>query len=860
MNVAGYLLENTKDQNSDFLITEKRRLTFIDFHAQVKTLSSHFSAILDGKGHMILLMADDGFFFTVAYLAILHSGNIAVLVEYTASDEDLNHIIELTKPDAYCSLSSQNKRMKRLLKNARCINENFLNRIPVQKSVPIAELSENDVAHIIFTSGSTGPKKGVMITHKNIRANTESIIDYLELTKKDRIAAVLPFTYSYGLSLLHTHLRVGGSILLCRGQFIAAALDDIVNYSCTGFAGVPSTYELFIKHTDFLTRKFSSLRYFTQAGGPMAPETIQRITEAFPKVKFFVMYGATEATTRLSYLPPERLHDKLGSIGKGVPGVELKIVDSKDNRVPSGATGELIARGSNIMKGYLKDGSETGRVIKKGWLYTGDLATADSDGFIYIVGRIKNIIKSAGYRISPHEIEHALSPLCGSCAAVGVPDPIRGESIALIVEAPSDDEVLRQKILAEAQAVLPSHAVPMYVWFVRSLPRNSSKKIDLPQLRQLAQEYYIHKDPPKLEKLLGVPQYCISSVEKAATLLALCRPLLVKAEKNNGFIRSWFQKQKFNPLTVTSITDIPYLPIQMFKQIDTAICPKADITRIITSSGTTGAIKSQVPLDKTTSINQTGALTATLATYLGEKRRSFIVIDHEGINAPNHSVSARTMGVRGLSAFASNTEYILIEDANGNLSINDKVLEKLQRNEKPTDLYLFGFTYIIWSVLYRELIRRNIHLLLGKVHLFHSGGWKKLEEEKISKEDFNASIESVLGIPSSNVHEFYGMAEEGGVLFVDCPAGYKHAPDVAAVILRDFHTLLPVSKNTAGYIEIVSALPESYYGQAVLTEDIGRLIGTDDCPCGKKGEYFEFLGRVPHAELRGCGDTFKETL
>ncbi len=253
-------------------------------------------------------------------------------------------------------------------------------------------------AEIIFTSGSTGKPKGVMISHKNLIANTGSIVEYLKLIRDDRMLVVLPFYYCYGLSLLHTHLRVGGSIVFNNSFiFLGKVIKDLLEYKCTGFAGVPSHFQILLRKSDsFKKTKFPDLKYVTQAGGKLAPIFIDEFRESHPEVKFIVMYGQTEATARLSWLPPELYEKKKGSMGKGIPGVELKVVNENGEKIKPGETGEVIARGDNIMMGYFADEEGTKNAIRNGWLYTGDLGTVDEDGYIYLTARSKEIIKSQG--------------------------------------------------------------------------------------------------------------------------------------------------------------------------------------------------------------------------------------------------------------------------------------------------------------------------------------------------------------------------------------------------------------------------------------------------------------------------------
>jgi acyl-CoA synthetase (AMP-forming)/AMP-acid ligase II len=282
---------------------------------------------------------------------------------------------------------------------------------------------------------------------------------------------------------------VGGSIVLNQKPFLGSLIKDIDTYQCTGFAGVPSTYQILINKTPFLYQEFPSLKYFTQAGGQLPNRYIQMLSENFPKKKFFVMYGATEATARLSYLPPELLTTKMGSIGKGIPGVTLVVLNEKGLPVKPSEIGEIAAKGDNIMKGYYNDPEGTDAVLKNGWLLTGDLATIDDDGFIYVKGRSKNFIKSGGFRVSPNEIEHEILSIekVNGCAVIGVPDEIMGEAIVavILVSDTVNTEDLRREILTYSNQRLPSYKVPKKIFFIDEFPLNSSNKTDLFRLKEV---------------------------------------------------------------------------------------------------------------------------------------------------------------------------------------------------------------------------------------------------------------------------------------------------------------------------------------------------------------------------------------
>ncbi len=487
MNFVRYLLENPGEPEKLFILGDHGTVTYAEFKQKLENLASVLFRKY-GTGKKILLMADNTPFFILSYLSIMYSGNTAVLVETRIGRADLLRIC--TAGSVSAALVQEKYRSCFSGSAFDVLNESVLQETGEGDflSHPPA-VQDDDCAVIIFTSGSTGVKKGVMLSHKNLIANTGSIIRYLDLKESDRICVVLPFFYCYGASLLHTHLRAGGSIVLNQKPFLSSVIGDIDHYQCTGFAGVPSTYQILINKTRFLQQKFPGLRYFTQAGGQLPNKYIRMIADQFPEKKLYVMYGATEATARLSYLPPELLCTKMGSIGKGIPGVTLAVVNQAMEAVKPSEIGEIVARGDNIMKGYYNDPEGTAEVLKNGWLCTGDLATVDSDGFIYVTGRSKNIIKSGGYRISPTEIENEILSLdkFRGCVVFGVPDETMGEAVVAVVQVSdiSGQDELRHEIISYCNRKLPSFKVPRKIYFVDEFPLNASNKVDMAALKKM---------------------------------------------------------------------------------------------------------------------------------------------------------------------------------------------------------------------------------------------------------------------------------------------------------------------------------------------------------------------------------------
>lgn len=450
MNVFDYLFENTAALDKKFLVG-KEELTFGELYQKSGALSEIIREKVGEKKNIILISHNNAFFLTV-YFAILKSGNTCVPLDPAIEEEKFRYISQITNAPLF--FLAEQVQIKLNVSTEKCIST-----VSIPENITFSvKTSENfdaeRCAEIIFTSGSTGTPKGVMLSHKNIIANTKSIIEYLKLGANDRMLVVLPFYYCYGLSLLHTHLRVGGSLVFNNSFiFLGAVINDLKNHKCTGFAGVPSHFQILLRKSDsFKNTDFPDLKYVTQAGGKLATVFIDEFRDTFPQIQFYVMYGQTEATARLSFLPPESYNERKGSMGKGIPGVNLKVVAEDGTEIKPGETGEVIARGDNVMMGYFQDEAGTREAVKNGWLYTGDLGTVDKDGYIYLTARKKEIIKVGGKRISPKEIEAVILalPEVVDCTIEGVEDEILGEALkATIVVNNSGNRIIDENIIKE---------------------------------------------------------------------------------------------------------------------------------------------------------------------------------------------------------------------------------------------------------------------------------------------------------------------------------------------------------------------------------------------------------------------------
>jgi long-chain acyl-CoA synthetase len=339
-------------------------------------------------------------------------------------------------------------------------------------------------ALILYTSGTTGRPKGVVLSHANLIANVDAVVAYLELTGADSIVSSLPFYYSYGASVLHTHLAVGARLVIEPNLvFPHVLVETMARERVTGLSGVPSTFALLLQRVQLAKHDLSSLRYVTQAGGAMAPALTRRVREALPHASLFVMYGQTEATARLTWLPPSRLDEKMGSVGVPVAGVTVEVRRDGSERANRGEIGEIWARGDSVMLGFLDDEAATREVLQDGWLATGDMGRLDDDGFLFLVGRRSDMIKTGAHRVHPADVEEVIAELDGvvEVAAVGVDDALLGQTIKVFVVVASA-AISPERIKAHCHGRLAAYKIPKQIEFVSSLPKTASGKVQRARL------------------------------------------------------------------------------------------------------------------------------------------------------------------------------------------------------------------------------------------------------------------------------------------------------------------------------------------------------------------------------------------
>ena len=502
------------------IIHGDQTITYTELNHSVQELTDKLLTSDLKSGDRIALWCENSIQYVISYFAILKAGFVVVPIDTSLHPKQINFIlndcstkglITQSKFSRYFeSVFGKNKQLT-FVATDRDITYPFEgiekfsledvinneNHPKVEKESSItdsdhfvylkakSEKAQHELAAIFYTSGSTGISKGVMLSHLNLVSNTIGTVEYLKLTNQDRVLVVLPFYYIYGNSLLLTHMAVGGTIVIeNRFAYPETALTTMEKESVTGFSGVPSTFMILLNSTSFSKRKFPHLRYFTQAGGAMSPDIVKKLIDAFQEKEIYIMYGQTEASPRVTWLPPDKLQDKIGSVGIEIPGVSVKIVDESGEEVPVGTEGEIVVVGNSVMMGYWGQSNGHDKVLKDGWLYTGDLARMDDDGYIFIVGRKKEIIKSGGNRVSAKEVEESILKIDGvfEVAVFGVDDPILGEAIQAVVVR-NDENVCKETIRDFCAVNLANHKVPKYVTFMKSLPKYQTGKINKPALK-----------------------------------------------------------------------------------------------------------------------------------------------------------------------------------------------------------------------------------------------------------------------------------------------------------------------------------------------------------------------------------------
>ncbi|WP_051275391.1 acyl-protein synthetase [Aestuariibacter salexigens] len=349
------------------------------------------------------------------------------------------------------------------------------------------------------------------------------------------------------------------------------------------------------------------------------------------------------------------------------------------------------------------------------------------------------------------------------------------------------------------------------------------------------------------ERLLQMPVFGINQQEKWAKLSPIFEWL---HQHHRAHCAAYANITSSAPAHFSSLENVPFLAVKLFKLMSLSSTPTQNVFRTLHSSGTTGQTPATITLDKETSARQSKTLVKVLQESLGRQRLPMLIIDSPVTVKPGSSFTARAAGIQGLSFFGRDHTYALDEQ----MQPNWQVIEAFHDKYHDQPVLLFGFTFMVWQYFVKAFQQSSGKPAFERGILLHSGGWKKLESEKVDNDTFKNTVAELFGI--HQVINFYGMAEQVGSIFTECEAGHLHCPLFSDIIVRDPYTMKPCGSNQQGLLQCVSVLPTSYPGHSILTEDLGRLLGEDDCRCGRKGRYFAIDGRLPQTEVRGCSDTF----
>lgn len=354
-------------------------------------------------------------------------------------------------------------------------------------------------------------------------------------------------------------------------------------------------------------------------------------------------------------------------------------------------------------------------------------------------------------------------------------------------------------------------------------------------------------------EILNMPPYSLNEKEKNKILTGRLLELTKLHQQNCPEYKKMLEATGVDVDNISDYRQLPFLPVRLFKELNLKSVSDEDIVKTMTSSGTTGQTVSKIYLNRETAANQQKTMIKIVQAFIGSSRMPMIIIDCPSVVKDRAMFSARGAGILGFSMFGTKKIYALDDD----MKLDVRALTAFLEMYKEQKILLFGFTFMIWQHFYKELLRLKEEGILfdfSRGILLHGGGWKKLISEAVSHDEFHKRLKDVCGL--EHIHDYYGMVEQTGCIYMECECGHLHASIFSDVITRRPKDFSEAVIGEPGIIQVVSTIPESYPGHSLLTEDEGIILGIDDCPCGRKGKYFKINGRLKNAEIRGCSDTY----
>ncbi len=485
MRIDAYIAEHARKTPHQTALEESKKS--ISYKCLDEDISTIALSLVDFEHSGFAILAEPGIQYIKILMAVYRSENIAIPLPLELPGLSLERILDAARINNIIATKKQ------YLRFGYGFFERFGTVIVVSDDVTVETLCKRVIREInnpeqrlvLYTSGTTGTPKGVMLSDKNLVSNARSIIEVLNITPKDKAALVISPHHAFGNSIINSHLMAGGSIHTGTMNFIDPVF-SLVESGVSIFYGVPSTYRILLRYPERFKKAFANVRTAASAGGAMDRAIVQSIRELSPGTQILPMYGQTEATARLAYLPAEDVDEFIDTIGKAIPGVTLDVFDSDNRSLEPYITGELVARGDNILLGYLNDEAATEKKIIDGWMHTGDLAQKLPNGYIKLLGRKDDLIKIGDHRVNPREIEKEIEMgnEVSNVFVVPVSHELMGNAISLMVIPNQKTEV--DKIFAFCRKNLPGYLYPREILFIYHLPLSENGKISN---RSIIEEY-----------------------------------------------------------------------------------------------------------------------------------------------------------------------------------------------------------------------------------------------------------------------------------------------------------------------------------------------------------------------------------
>jgi acyl-CoA synthetase (AMP-forming)/AMP-acid ligase II len=485
MQIDAYIAEYARKTPQNIALEEGKNS--IPYRCLNNDINSIALPLMDFKHCRFAILAESSIQYIKLLMAVYRSDNIAIPLPIEFPKFSLELILDAANVNNIITTDAQYSRF------GESFFERFETVIVVSNNTSLnilrkkmkTEVNNPELRLVMYTSGTTGTPKGAMLSDRNLVANAESIIEVLGITSNDTAALVISPHHAFGNSIINSHIMAGASIRIGSMNFMDSVF-NLVGSGVSIFYGVPSTYRILLRYPDRFKKAFASVRTAASAGGGMDKGILRDIFSLAPNIKILPMYGQTEATARLAYLPAEDVDKFVDTIGKPIPGVTLEVFDSERRPVEPGITGELVARGDNIMLGYLDDEIATNRCIINGWLHTGDLAQKLPNEYIRLLGRKDDLIKIGDHRVNPREIERHIEENnnVSKVFVVPVSHELMGNAISLMV-IPTE-ETKMDDLFAFCRKSLPGYLCPREILFIDHLPLSENGKISN---RSIIEEY-----------------------------------------------------------------------------------------------------------------------------------------------------------------------------------------------------------------------------------------------------------------------------------------------------------------------------------------------------------------------------------